>query len=149
MERDNHCFCCGTDNPNGLRLSIEHDAATGAVWTECAVPEHYQGYRRTVHGGLLATLLDELMAHAALRVARGHAATARLEVAFRRPAPVGERLRVEAVVDKVSGRRIQTRGWILDGGGERLAEATGLFLAVDAGSGARSTGPADPGPPPR
>ena len=142
MERDNFCFCCGTDNPHGLRLRIEHDTATGRVFAECAMPEHYQGYRHTVHGGLLATLLDELMAHAALRAAGGRAATARMEVAFRRPAPVGERLRVEAEVDKVSGRRILTRGWIVNSRGERLAEASGLFLAVAGGAGDSTSGPA-------
>ncbi|HOB53548.1 MAG TPA: PaaI family thioesterase [Acidobacteriota bacterium] len=133
MERDRFCFCCGTDNPHGLRLRIEHDESTGRVFTECAMAERYQGYRGTVHGGLLATLLDELMAHAALRAADGHAATARMEVAFRRAVPVGEPLRVEAEVDKVSGRRIQTRGWIVNSRGERLAEASALFLAVPAG----------------
>ncbi|HOT02333.1 MAG TPA: PaaI family thioesterase [Acidobacteriota bacterium] len=132
MERDRFCFCCGTDNPHGLQLRIAHDESTGRVFTECALAERYQGYRGTVHGGLLATLLDELMAHAALRVAGGHAATARMEVAFRRPVPVGEPLRVEAEADKVSGRRIQTRGWIVNSRGERLAEASALFLAVPA-----------------
>ncbi|NLI47304.1 MAG: PaaI family thioesterase [Acidobacteria bacterium] len=132
MERDRFCFCCGTDNPHGLQLRIAHDESTGRVFTECVLAERYQGYRGTVHGGLLATLLDELMAHAALRVAGGHAATARMEVAFRRPVPVGEPLRVEAEADKVSGRRIQTRGWIVNSRGERLAEASALFLAVSA-----------------
>jgi len=138
MERDRFCFCCGADNPHGLQLRIEQDGSTGRVFTECAMTERYQGYQDTVHGGLLATLLDELMAHAALRVAGGHAATARMEVAFRRPVPVGEPLRVEAEVDKISGRRIQTRGWIVNGRGERLVEASALFLAV----------PADGTPPP-
>lgn len=132
MERDRFCFCCGADNPHGLQLRIEHDGSTGRVFTECALAERYQGYRGAVHGGLLVTLLDELMAHAALRAAGGHAATARLEVAFRRPVPVGESLRVEAVVDKVSGRRIQTRGWIVNGRGVRLADASALFLTVSA-----------------
>ncbi len=137
MERDRFCFCCGADNPHGLQLRIEQDRVDRPglhrVRDDRAV-SRVPGHRAR---GLLATLLDELMAHAALRVAGGHAATARMEVAFRRPAGT-------ANPSRGGGRSGQDlRPPHPDTGldcerGERLVEASALFLAV----------PADGTPPP-
>jgi len=127
MERDDFCFGCGTENPAGLRLRIE-TGADGTVWNDYTVPDHFQGYRGVVHGGILATLLDEVMAHAVLRAGSGSAATAQLEIRYRQPAPVGETLRTEARVERISGRRIQVTGRIRNREGQVVAEGQALFL---------------------
>ena len=129
MERDNYCFGCGSDNPVGLRLEIE-SGEDGAVRSRYAVPEHFQGYHGVVHGGILATLLDEVMAHAVLRRVGGSAATAQLEVRYRTPAMVGDPLCLEASVLRTSGRRIQVEGRIRRADGQLVAEGQALFLQV-------------------
>lgn len=128
MENDNFCFCCGARNPHGLHLDIQEDGqGVSAVFT---VPAYLQGFRDVVHGGVVSTLLDELMAHAVNRAIGGHAATVQMEVSFRRPAPTGQPLKIVGEVERVNGRRIHARGSILDADGQALARAKALFLKV-------------------
>lgn len=81
-----------------------------------------------LHGGVVATMLDEAMAHAAL--ARGmHAVTARLEVRFRRPAPTGVSLLLEGIVTGRRGRALDLAATLSDGAGCVYAEGHGRFIA--------------------
>ncbi|MBN2432574.1 MAG: PaaI family thioesterase [Acidobacteria bacterium] len=129
MEVDNYCFCCGRDNPRGMKLDIR-SGEDGEVYTLYTPPAEFQGYQGVVHGGILATLMDEIMAHALLRRGMGSAATARMEVVFRHPARTGVELRICGRVEDVSGRRITTTAVIADADGRRLAEARALFLRI-------------------
>ncbi|WP_179131148.1 PaaI family thioesterase [Candidatus Entotheonella palauensis] len=86
-----HCFACGKHNPDGLGLEFCFDRETGIVHSEFTPPMRYQGYGGVVHGGILATLMDEVMAHSLWQ--RGIAAvTAKMSLRYREPVPVGERL---------------------------------------------------------
>jgi len=93
------CFACGTKNPIGLQLTfIEKDESYITTFT--ARPEH-QGYDGIMHGGLVSTILDEVMA--GYLYAKGfNAVTAKLEVRFRKPTPIGQQLTVTA---KIVGQR--------------------------------------------
>lgn len=94
------CFACGKDNPIGLKLEfIENES--GYSTTFIGGPEH-QSYDGIMHGGLISTLLDEVMARY-IHVKGFNAVTARLEVRFRQPTPIGQRLTVTANI--VSQRR--------------------------------------------
>lgn len=130
MERDNHCFGCGADNAGGLRLTFEA-GPDGKVRCACAIPDRFQGYHGVVHGGILATLLDEVMAHAVLQTGKGNAATAQLEIRYRQPARIGETLLLEAAVSRTSGRRIHVEGRICGEDGAVRAEGEALFLRVE------------------
>ena len=130
MERDNHCFGCGADNAAGLRLAFE-TGPDGRVRSACAIPDRFQGYQGVVHGGILATLLDEVMAHAVLQTGQGNAATAQLEIRYRQPARIGETLLLEAAVSRASGRRIHVEGRICGEDGAVRAEGEALFLRVE------------------
>ena len=130
MEDDNYCFCCGEANPQGLHLDIQPADGGHEVRARFITPPHLQGYKEVVHGGILATLLDELMAHAAIRAVPFSVATARMEISFRRPARVGVPLEVIGRVASIDGRRVTTAGVIKDESDQILAEATALFLRV-------------------
>lgn len=87
--RNRMCFACGPDNPIGLHLTFAEEGDR-YVARFTAGPEH-QGYDGIVHGGIVATLLDEIMAR--YPYAKGQdTVTARLEVRYRRPTPVGQEL---------------------------------------------------------
>ncbi|MFR2694015.1 MAG: PaaI family thioesterase [Enterocloster bolteae] len=61
MESDN-CFVCGSLNPLGLHLDItEGEGWARALWT---VEKPYVGYEGMLHGGIMASIMDDLMAHA-------------------------------------------------------------------------------------
>ena len=125
MRDGDSCFACGQNNPIGLRLrfTVEGDA----VRAEFTPGSQYQGYDGVLHGGIVAAALDDAMAN--LFHLRGRETlTARLEIRFRREAPVGQRLVVTA---RLTGERrklftAEAALSLLDG--TPLAEATGTFI---------------------
>jgi uncharacterized protein (TIGR00369 family) len=128
VRRDNRCFVCGQDNPHGLRLVFAYPQP-GCAETELVIPERFSGWERLTHGGLLATLLDEAMAHACLHSA-GNAVTAEITVRFLKPVEVGQSVRVRGRVLEVKGRVVQTQGEILNPEGQPAARATARFLMM-------------------
>ena len=93
------CFGCGKENPMGLHLTFE-EQGENYITTFTAGPEH-QGYDGIMHGGLVSTILDEVMAGSLY--AKGlNAVTAKLEVRFRKPTPIGQQL---TIIGKIVGKR--------------------------------------------
>ena len=114
-DRNQMCFVCGRDNPIGLKLNFrEEDNQYVSQFT--AGSEH-QGYDGVVHGGIISTLLDEIMAR--YIYAKGlHAVTARLEVRYRHPTPIGQPLRIVGWIVRERGKLYELAGEI------RLADGT-------------------------
>ncbi|MDI3341920.1 MAG: PaaI family thioesterase [Sphaerobacter sp.] len=125
---DHGCFGCGEGNPIGLRLAFYRHGERGvrAVFTP---QREHEGYHGVTHGGILSTLLDEAMSWAVLSDGR-LAVTARMDVHFRRPVPVGQPVEVVAEVVRDRGRLVETRGEIRDEAGRVLVSATGAFARV-------------------
>ena len=133
--REQHCFGCGRLNPVGFRLEFRRDG--GDVVASCTPRLEDSGYPGLLHGGLAALLLDEAMGWA-MYADRVFAVTATMETRFRRPAPLGRPLEVRGRIDRVRGRRIEVSAELLGAGGERVAEASGLFLRMDPEAEARA-----------
>jgi uncharacterized protein (TIGR00369 family) len=123
---DDHCYCCGRQNSQGLHLSFRYPRP-GSAETECSIPEHFTGWKNLTHGGFLAMLLDETMAHACLSEA-GSGVTAELSVRYLKPVATGVRVRVEAVVKEKRARVLHTEGAIHDRSGELIARGSARFL---------------------
>ena len=126
IERDNSCFCCGRDNERGLHLSISYPEK-GTAETSLEVPEWFSGWKSMTHGGLLATLLDEIMAHACVGMSKT-AVTAEITVRYQKAVQTGSRIRAVGRVDETKGRILVTQGWIYDADGAVAAEATARFI---------------------
>lgn len=124
------CFVCGIANPFGLQLSF-YQTGKEEVTAEYTVPEHYQGYPGVVHGGIVASMLDEITgrAHMGCDPPR-FMYTARLEVRYRRNVPVGQPLRLVGRAGKSRGRTAAASGVIYDVEGNVLAEAEALLVDV-------------------
>src|SRR5262245_16147879 len=125
------CFACGARNGNGLQLVFRQEG--DAIVTEFTPNERFQGFPGVIHGGILATLLDETLNRTATREGRWMM-TARLEIRFRCAAPLGRPLRVMA-------RTISSRARMLTAAGEVVladepttvvASAEGTFLPIPA-----------------
>lgn len=124
----NRCFGCGQANPVGLHLEFLL-AQDGAVVSFAAVPDTYEGPPGYLHGGIIATLLDEAMSKSVR--ARGIVAmTRRLEIEYLRPVPSGSPIRIEGRMTRADGRKHWVEAKILDEGGTALAEGKGLFIEV-------------------
>jgi uncharacterized protein (TIGR00369 family) len=125
---DGMCFACGKDNQDGLQLKfIRLD--DGRIRTEFIPPKKFQGFKDILHGGIMATLLDETMIH--LVFGRGEkVVTARLEMKLRKPAKIGEKITITAELLSDSGRRIELAAEAKDPSGELLAEGKGTMVRV-------------------
>jgi acyl-coenzyme A thioesterase PaaI-like protein len=124
------CLVCGRQNPHGLKLSLDVDESTGVVSVSFTPRAEHIGFEGIVHGGVLATVLDEAMVWAATWAARRFCVAGELNVRFRHSAGVGEALRVETRVESARPRLILTRGTVTGGGGAAIAEATGKYVPV-------------------
>jgi uncharacterized protein (TIGR00369 family) len=124
---DHHCFACGDTNPIGMRLHIELGEGTASTtWTP---GPDFVGWEDKVHGGLLATLLDEVMAWAPSSY-DSWAVTAEMNIRFRSPANPGESLSAKAWVDQRRRRIYHVRGEIHGADGRLVAQAEGRFLGA-------------------
>jgi uncharacterized protein (TIGR00369 family) len=126
----NRCFGCGPANPAGLHLEFLL-AEDGSVVCLVNIPDTYEGPAGYLHGGIIATLLDEAMSKAVR--ARGKTAmTRQMEIDYLRPVPSGAPIRMEGRVARSEGRKHWTEAKILDSGGTVLAQGKGLFIEVRA-----------------
>lgn len=123
------CFVCGRENPIGMHMQFYADGE-GRVHANYVPHAEHQGYPGVMHGGLVTSLLDEIIGRTAI-AGDLWCMTARLEVRFRRPVPIGESLRLVGEMTRKVGRVLEGRGEIrCDRDGELLAEARGLYLRI-------------------
>ena len=101
------CFACAPTNPIGLHLQFfaypkqsSPPSASGTVYTKYQIGADYCGFPRYSHGGILTTLLDELMAHAVYYTYGKYGITKDIHVAFRKPVLVETPIYVKTWVDK-------------------------------------------------
>jgi acyl-coenzyme A thioesterase PaaI-like protein len=90
LEKDASCFCCGKENPYGLHLNVLEDGPVG-VKTEFMADKRYCGWSQYLHGGVISLIFDELLGWVSFHLGYD-AVTARLEVRYRQPVPLGSRL---------------------------------------------------------
>ncbi len=122
------CFICGTQNPRGLGAVFFDDGER--VWTELTATEDLQSWPSVLHGGIISSVLDETIGRVAFLHDRW-VQTAKLEVRFTKPAPIGVRLRAEAKLDRNHRRLMEMSGTLVNAeNGELLASASGTFVPL-------------------
>jgi uncharacterized protein (TIGR00369 family) len=123
-----HCFACGELNEGGLQLAI-HTGPDGS-WIETTLAPRFEGWDSVAHGGIVCTILDEVMAWSVIGQGTW-GVTARLTVAFRKPIPTGRAIRAEGRVVELHRRASRTEGRVVDAAtGDVLATAEGTFIAL-------------------
>ena len=125
LDVDRYCFACGPENPQGLHAHFH--AADGKATGKYVPRGEHQGYTGVLHGGILATLLDEAMVYAAVTLGRW-TATGEMTVRYLRPAPTGRPLAVLAEVTRNQRRLVECRAEIRSEDGTVLATATGKLV---------------------
>lgn len=125
-DRDTMCFGCGKDNLMGLHLHFRTDE-NGCYTSFVPQPVH-QSYDGRMHGGLISTLLDETMGNYPYMYEHKVAYTARLEVRFRQPVRIGERIHVITKVKRRKGQLLEMTGQVIREDGTVAAEADGKLM---------------------
>lgn len=106
----NLCFVCGLQNEHGLQLTF-FDNGEDRVWCEYSVPKMFQGYPGLAHGGIAASILDEVCGRVSMISDPNHfMMTLKMELKYRQPVPIGVLLRAEGMLIKQKGRLAQARG---------------------------------------
>lgn len=123
----NHCFVCGPRNASGLRVcfALNSEGLCHARWTST---HDYMGYDGVTHGGILFSLLDDVMAN--LFFLQGEiCVTAKAEIRFRNPLQIGESVFLQSKL--VSRRRnlavIEAKA-TREHDGLLIASSTGHFM---------------------
>jgi acyl-coenzyme A thioesterase PaaI-like protein len=125
--RPHNCFACGELNEAGLHLQLNFEP--DRCWTELTLPDRYEGWEGVVHGGIVSTILDEVMGWS-LIARDSWGKTARFSMRFRKPVTVGRRIRAEGWVTGTRMRIQTTAGRITDADtGEELATAEATYLS--------------------
>jgi uncharacterized protein (TIGR00369 family) len=124
----NRCFGCGQANDTGLHLEFLF-AGDGSIVSLAAVPDTFEGPPGFVHGGIIATLLDEAMSKA-VRARGVTAMTRHMEIDYLRPVPSAVAIRIEGRVVRSEGRKHWTEARILNTKAATLATGKGLFIEV-------------------
>jgi len=125
---NNRCFGCGPANSAGLHLEFLL-APDGSVVSLPIVASTFDGHPGNLHGGIIATLLDEAMSKA-LRALGRRTMTRKLEAEYLRPVNSGIPLRIEGRVVRNERRKYWAEAAILNTDGIVLAQGKGLFIEV-------------------
>ena len=124
---DMHCFACGKENRYGLKMGFESNGEK--LRSGIIVPEHLRGWENLVHGGIISTILDEAMSWAAIHLHKHFILTKSMQVNFKKPVKVSEKIWVYShVLEKNSKRHLTMQADIYDKTGDICASGTGEFV---------------------
>jgi uncharacterized protein (TIGR00369 family) len=122
------CFVCGDENPAGLqtRFYVED----GLVKARLRPKEHHCGYKGVIHGGIVASILDETMGWAANRAIQRFCVTGELTIRYIENAPDDRELICVTDVEKSNKRIVFTTGELIDDSGKKYASAKAKFTPL-------------------
>jgi uncharacterized protein (TIGR00369 family) len=125
---DNACFACGAENDNGLQLRIT--GSEKGVRAHINLPVWTQGYKSTVHGGIISTILDEMTVWAAFKNGC-KCVTAELCVRWKKAMNTEEDYTAHAWVRQIKHRLVHAESEIRDENQDVIASAQAKLLRVE------------------
>lgn len=134
LPNSRHCFVCGVENDFGLKLEF-FETEPGEITVDYTVPDHFQGYPGVVHGGVVASLVDEVLGRVHMGTDPANPRfmfTARIAVQYRKNVPTGKPIRIVGRALERRRRTATSKAEIFGPDGELLAEAEALLVDVPA-----------------
>jgi uncharacterized protein (TIGR00369 family) len=127
LDDDGYCFACGKDNPIGLKMEFlfENDEVT----VKFTPKEEHQGWKNVIHGGILATLMDEAMARVIINSGY-NVVTSSMDMRFLRPAKSGEEITITGKINRIDGKNIYAVSKILNGNNKTVASSRGTYVKI-------------------
>lgn len=124
---DRECFGCGTENIHGLQMQFETDGQR--LRSRLTMEPRFRGWSNLIHGGILATILDETMGWTVLRLTGSFMLTKGMTVTYRKPVRIGAELKVVGYIkDHDSEKRVVAVAEIRDTEGDLCAISEGTFI---------------------
>ena len=128
LPHTNGCLVCGRSNPHGLHLSLHVNPETGEVSTAFIPRVEDIGFEGSIHGGVLATVLDEAMVWAAIWAVKRMCVAAEMTIRFRHRAHVGQKLLCVTRIQSNRPRLMEASGQIIAHEGTVIAAAKGKYV---------------------
>ncbi|PIW11933.1 MAG: hypothetical protein COW35_04220 [Candidatus Infernicultor aquiphilus] len=122
------CFVCGKDNPIGLNITFFKDK--DKIRAEFIPESKHQGYKGIVHGGILFSILDEIMGRTAFINKGVMTLTVEINVKYRKKAPVGKKIIFTAQMTEDLGKMVEAQADARLEDGTLLTEARGKFIVI-------------------
>ncbi len=123
---DTFCFGCSPTNPSGLRMKFL--AGTDSVISKLNVPLHLCGWKNIVHGGILATILDETMSWSTIYLLKRVVLTTSITVEYVKPVfAETEIISQGKVFERISEREAVMKAAIYNSDGELCTHSRGTF----------------------
>jgi len=130
LPNSSYCFVCGLENDFGLKLSF-YQEGDDTVVVDYSVPEQYQGYPGVVHGGIVTSMMDEILGRVfMINDPDRFMFTAKLVTRYRKPVPTNTPLKMVGKVVKDRGRIAESKVELFGPDEELLAEAEGLMVGL-------------------
>jgi uncharacterized protein (TIGR00369 family) len=115
------CFACGTNNPLGLGMSFYSLGKT--VRSDITLSQHHVGWENLAHGGIISTVLDEIMGWTVIAFKRVFFVTRNIQIHYLRPVEVNSPLTAIGEIEADFAQKgCSTKGALLDANGKKLAE---------------------------
>ena len=131
LPNSRNCFACGLENPIGLKLTMYADLDSGGVTCDYTIPKIYEGFPGMAHGGIVATLLDEVISRVYMVGDHNRFMyTAKLTTRLRKHVPVEQPLHMVGAFIKDRGRKAEAEAKIFGPDGDLLAEGEALLVAL-------------------
>jgi len=125
---DGYCFVCGPKNPIGLKLDFTFNGKT--ISTQFAPQKEHQGYMNIVHGGIISTLLDEVMVKLAIEMDMP-AVTAHMDIRLRKAVNVGEKITFIAEMVRDTRKTIEIYAKAVIADDILVADAKGKLIKIE------------------
>ena len=123
------CYGCGPDNPHGLHADFSFHEATGEVRFEYNPQGFEIGAPGFVHGGVLASVMDEAQGVLCFHV--GHVVmTDQLRMKYHRATSLDSPFQVRCWITAVRRRRMYTRGTIMATDGSLLVSSSAVWYLL-------------------
>jgi acyl-coenzyme A thioesterase PaaI-like protein len=128
VKSNNCCFACGKGNPIGLKLHFT--PTPNGVRAEFTPKKEYEGFQDIIHGGIVATILDEAIAWAC-RALGADSVTGEISVRYKKPMLTGVPITVFGIIEKNRGKLFLGSAYIQDKNGTVIATATAKMVRVN------------------
>jgi uncharacterized protein (TIGR00369 family) len=123
---EHYCFGCSPVNPSGLQMNFFADRDT--VFSNVTIPDHLCGWSNIAHGGVLTTILDEIMSWAALHFIKRITMTKSMNIEFIKPVYIRNPLKAEGKVLEITGNHeALMEGILYNDKGDACAKSTANF----------------------
>ena len=121
-----NCFGCSPVNPSGLQMKFFANQDT--VFSTVTIPDHLCGWSNIAHGGVLTTILDEIMSWAALHFLKRITMTKSMNIEFIKPVYIRNPLKAEGrVIERAGKHDAVMEGILYNDKGVACAKSTANF----------------------